>query len=408
MFFDHYITALVLSFIVTTSATSAKDSNRDGKLFSLFNIVTFKNDGCRSTSTISSGGTGSLNRNGTCFTANECESKGGTSSGSCAAGFGVCCVFLVTDSGVAINQNCTYIRNPGFPSTYGGSSGVSHTINKCSDDICWLRLDFESFTLLGTGNTVETDGTTGGGLCLDSFTVSTNTGQSAMGIGAPVICGQNTGQHMYVDMGTLASDTATLSFAFKGESTLRAWEVKVSQIPCAASYAPDPGCLQYHTGLTGRLTSFNFLPTTDNHLSNQNYNVCIRPEAGFCCVQYQVCSDPGSFTIAAGATEVADPLVFKALQDTSCTSDYIDIAGSSASCSQGSQNANPLTNRFCGGALNVMFEGDANIPICDCTAPFMVGIVTDALTDLAPPDAITANILQSRGVCLEWSQIPCS
>ena len=98
-----------------------------------------------------------------------------------------------------------------------------------------------------------------------------------MGIGAPVICGQNTGQHsklekakiqlcfiftvykvtrhnkhlkplkcikinklffsVYVDMGTLASDTATLSFAFKGESTLRAWEVKVSQIPCAASYA---------------------------------------------------------------------------------------------------------------------------------------------------------------------------
>ena len=40
------------------------------------------------------------------------------------------------------------------------------------------------------------------------------------------------------------------------------------------------------------------------------------------------------------------------------------ISGSSASCSQGSQNANPLTNRFCGGALNVMFEGDINIPIC--------------------------------------------
>ena len=36
---------------------------------------------------ISSGGTGSLNRNGTCFTANECESKGGTSSGSCASGY---------------------------------------------------------------------------------------------------------------------------------------------------------------------------------------------------------------------------------------------------------------------------------------------------------------------------------
>ena len=63
------------------------------------------------------------------------------------------------------------------------------------------------------------------------------------------------------------------------------------------------------------------------HISFSSYNVCIRPEAGFCCVQYQVCSDPGSFTIAAGATEIADPLVFKAAQDTSCTSDYIDIAG---------------------------------------------------------------------------------
>ena len=34
-----------------------------------------------------SGGTGSLFRNGTCFTSNECESKGGTTSGSCAAGY---------------------------------------------------------------------------------------------------------------------------------------------------------------------------------------------------------------------------------------------------------------------------------------------------------------------------------
>ena len=79
-------------------------------VFSLFNIVQFSNDGCRSTSTISSGGTGSTNRNGTCFTNNECSSKGGTAAGSCAAGFGVCCVFLVSNSGSTITQNCTYIR----------------------------------------------------------------------------------------------------------------------------------------------------------------------------------------------------------------------------------------------------------------------------------------------------------
>ena len=63
------------------------------------------------------------------------------------------------------------------------------------------------------------------------------------------------------------------------------------------------------------------------HTSFSSYNVCIRPEAGFCCVQYQVCSDPGSFTIAAGIIDASDPLNLKAAQDTSCTSDYIDIAG---------------------------------------------------------------------------------
>ena len=54
------------------------------------------------------------------------------------------------------------------------TSNYSHEVS--ITDICWLRLDFESFTLLGTGNTVETDGTTGGGLCLDSFTVSVKKG----------------------------------------------------------------------------------------------------------------------------------------------------------------------------------------------------------------------------------------
>jgi len=210
---------------------------------------------------------------------------------------------------------------------------------------------------------------------------------------------------MYVDMGTLASDTATLSFAFAGSSTNRAWEVKVSQIPCSASYAPDSGCLQYHTGLTGRLTSFNFIPTTDNHLKNQNYNVCIRPEAGFCCIQYQVCSDDNSYSLSSG--NLADPTMPMAKQETDCTLDYIDIAGSSGSCTQGSQNGNALTNKYCGASLNPLLDALANVPICDCTAPFSVGIVTDAAAD----DVAAANmnnVAPSRGVCLEWTQIPCS
>ena len=48
--------------------------------------------------------------------------------------------------------------------------------------------------------------------------------------------------------------------------------------------APD-GCLQYHTKVSGKVTSFNFKKednsedqTYPNQISNLNYNVCLRKE----------------------------------------------------------------------------------------------------------------------------------
>jgi hypothetical protein len=43
----------------------------------------------------------------------------------------------------------------------------------CVPDICWLRLDFETFTILGTGLTTESNG----GLCLDTFKVTVSAAQ---------------------------------------------------------------------------------------------------------------------------------------------------------------------------------------------------------------------------------------
>ena len=42
--------------------------------------------------------------------------------------------------------------------------------------------------------------------------------------------------------------------------------------------------------------------------------------------------------------------------------------------------------------------------IADCTAPFTVQIVTDAIAGAVAP----AAILPGRGVCLEYQQLPCS
>ena len=132
-----------------------------------------------------------------------------------------------------------------------------------------------------------------------------------------------------------------------------------------------------------------------------------------------LCQDePNPFSLDSGTDG-------KAKQESDCTLDYITISGSSVSCVQGSQNGNALTNKYCGQKLNPVKEAETNVAICgtffifntecldtyfcilDCTAPFSVQIVTDALTDKA--DATTANDdpNNSRGLCLEWTQIPC-
>ena len=35
-------------------------------------------------------------KNGTCYTSEECDKRGGTNSGSCANGYGVCCTCMFT------------------------------------------------------------------------------------------------------------------------------------------------------------------------------------------------------------------------------------------------------------------------------------------------------------------------
>ena len=50
---------------------------------SIVNIIKFENGPCNASST---------GLTGTCYTSKECLTKGGTASGSCASGFGVCCL----------------------------------------------------------------------------------------------------------------------------------------------------------------------------------------------------------------------------------------------------------------------------------------------------------------------------
>ena len=100
--------------------------------------------------------------------------------------FGVCCVFMTSTCSTTVSQNCSYIKNPGYPSAYTSTSSCQFTIDKCDSSVCDLRLDFERFTTNGPAPTDETSG----GLCQDILTTTVNTGQVI-----PEICGENSGQH---------------------------------------------------------------------------------------------------------------------------------------------------------------------------------------------------------------------
>jgi len=395
---------MIVIFVAVFTVAAAKEA----KAFSLFNVVTFQNDACTSTSITTNSGA----RSGQCFTAEECTAKGGTASGGCAMGFGTCCLFTQTTCGGQVDNNCTHIQNDGFPTALTGTAqaalpNCNYQINKAQADVCSLRLDFLTFNTQAGDFAAATGGAAAGtmdslGACRDTFSVVTNTN----GGDTPVVCGQNDGEHMYIDIGPSETATATIGFTFMALAATRSWEIKVTQLECGNPMSPPDGCLQYHTGSAGQLTTFNFAGNA-LHLADQNYNICIRQEMGMTCTVYTVCAAiagqglPYSLSNldAAGAAATA-----KGASDFQCTEDFIEIAGSSEVC-----GASVLTNKYCGDVLTTETATAAtlNNPICDCTLPFRVGIHTDGVMDAAPAanEDADAGFLQSRGVCLDYKQI---
>ena len=112
------ITMILLGLSILFSSVSGQG---------VLNVVRFPNDACTSNN----------NFNGTCYTASECSSLGGSSSGSCATGFGVCCVFSLSCGG-RTNANTSYAIINSF-STSTDRDPCTYTYCRCSEDVCKLR-----------------------------------------------------------------------------------------------------------------------------------------------------------------------------------------------------------------------------------------------------------------------------
>merc|ERR1719512_35679 len=248
------------------------------KALSIFNVVTFPNSACGATS----------GYNGTCYTAAECSSLGGTASGTCASSFGVCCVFSIS-CGSSSSANNTYAIISSY-STSTDSDPCTYKFCKSNSDVCKLRIDFDTMVLHGPFTISSTasvdDGPRVGDCGYDSLTV-TNPG----GASPPVICGYNTGQHMWVP----ASDSCNsinIDIDTGTTTTTRKWQIKVTQYECGNLMMPEQDCLQYHTASTGTIASFNWdtssttTSITQYHLSSQQYDICIRRARSYCSVCY--------------------------------------------------------------------------------------------------------------------------
>ncbi|XP_059097607.1 uncharacterized protein LOC131891928 [Tigriopus californicus] len=419
------VLSLSLVEISTDSSLNSTQESRAGKLISMFQIVKFKNEAC------AAGGV----RNGTCYTGDECKTRGGSSAGSCAGGYGVCCAFTLS-CGATTVENCTYLVETGSASTI---SPCKYTVCPCSRDICRIRFDFMTFNIKGpvTGTAISdpamTAATTEGG-AIGDCTTDTFTITAPGNFAPPLICGFNSGQHMIVDASPDKCNEA--NFGLVGGGT-RNWDIKVTQYACGDEQGGPDGCLQYFTGTTGTVASFNF-PTTASilepsttHLSNQQQSMCWRQETNTCAICWipeilgtdQITGSFGISTTAGGNKARGET-------DGKCQGDYLlipdaqsDVATEDADTfvvgSIGSDVR--LSDRVCGRQLSSANDnGDRRMSLSVCTQqrPFRMTFKTDAdevtLTSTsAAPNSAASNELSRIpggivGFNLRWTLQACS
>lgn len=435
--------SFLASFAILASvlADSELHNNRHKKDFSLFSVVQFDNVECTSDGTPAGGAT-----QGTCFTSSECTNKAGTAAGRCAAGFGVCCVFLnIGATTSTVTENRTRLRNAEFggnPSIVQSAQNLNivYTVNKMSTDICQIRLDFTTFVIRGPINSAENIAANIAGThCgTDALTILTTDRPNAVDSNVGTLCGALTGEHLYIELSPTAGDnlmvTLNLAALPAAPNTVtartgfaRTWDIKVSQIECFASYRAPQGCDRYFMTDSGKITSFNFFrragttpgatgfeSNTGLELAMQRVKSCIRRSKHMCCVEYQLCTGFNGAVLAGDATQAAASpaagttstiseafsidtdtgakYIIDATEDNvgmvdaMCTGDYVEIPSSfSGPCGGSAQNT--LNSRYCGPRFGANFVAavaatTTSTPVCDCSEPFVVRHNSDDVSDL--------------------------
>ena len=98
---------------------------------------------------------------GICLGSDQCDIREGKRSGSCAQGFGVCCVFIISssDGNQRLEQKVTYLRNTAFPAPNTEDTVQTITLMPRDGDTTQYLLNFLTFKVPGIDNSlfVETN-----------------------------------------------------------------------------------------------------------------------------------------------------------------------------------------------------------------------------------------------------------
>lgn len=315
--------------------------HRKGKLFSVFQIVQFKNDDC---STVD-GNTGQ------CFTASECTAKGGDERGSCASGFGVCCFFEVDSCGTnkVTKAKTGVIKNANSPGPVSGDAAVcpsgtmrqarqstsglfiEYTLQKFSSDIQQMRFDFElgSISKPMMGNCDNDTITFTGADAVTMKTIPMN------------LCGVLTGQHVFVSVKEVEEIKLTITLTSIADQF---WKIKFKQIDSSETDELAPrGCLQYFQDEIGTLETFNFDSGNGELLNDHKYNMCIEQKDAYCDIALQTDPSMGEFMLGGSAGACSDSVIF----------------GTSQYCGSTFGNSGQLNWNYT-GSYNVPFMSDSD------------------------------------------------
>ena len=205
--------------LVVSAKRLNEDDKREGKFLGIFNIVTFPNNICNGTNDLQ----------GICYSSTECTSKGGEASGSCASGFGTCCVFISkSDTALGMinfNTKIAYLQNPNFPQERKDALMQTIQLDPINENICQIRLDFLEFQMDG-GSAIEKS-------CdRDMFQII---GGGGMNLGIGTLCGSNTNQHVYLPVQGMMGGPATIRIITRERSNGNIsdgykWNIKVTQV----------------------------------------------------------------------------------------------------------------------------------------------------------------------------------